>query len=101
MRTALVLGSSGLIGSFMVDRLKSEGYWVRSVDIRLPEFHNDQADEFIHGDLRAPEFVSRVMFAPSQKTVGKDINSFDEVYQLAADMGGAAYIFTGDHDADI
>lgn len=99
MKTALVLGSSGLIGSHMVNRLKSEGYWVRGVDIRYPEFHKDQSDEFVLGDLRDDGFVSLIMFGPKQKASG--VNGFDEVYQFAADMGGAEYIFTGEHDADV
>lgn len=99
MKTALVLGCSGLIGSHMVNRLKQEGYWVRGVDIREPEFHVDQSDDFVLGDLRDKNFVSLVMFAPDQKSM--EYGGFDEVYQLAADMGGAGYIFTGDHDADV
>lgn len=111
MKTALVLGCSGLIGSHMVNRLKSEGYWVRGVDIRDPEFHRDQSDEFVRVDLRdwvnvnsvirlyhddntlLPFSIHRPAFA--------DMVPFDEVYQFAADMGGAAYIFTGEHDADV
>lgn len=99
MKRALVLGSSGLIGSHMVARLKADGYWVRGVDIRYPEFHTEQSDEFVLGDLRDDQFVSLVMFSPDQNALG--VNGFDEVYQFAADMGGAEYIFTGDHDADV
>jgi GDP-D-mannose 3', 5'-epimerase len=99
MKKALVLGAGGFIGSHLVNRLKSEGYWVRGVDLKYPEFQETTADEFIQGDLRDPRFVSVVMTAPDQIKMGS--GGFDEVYQLAADMGGAGYIFTGDHDADV
>lgn len=99
MKKALVLGAGGFIGSHLVDRLKSEDYWVRGVDLKYPEFQETTADEFIQGDLRDPRFVSVVMTAPDQIKMGS--GGFDEVYQLAADMGGAGYIFTGDHDADV
>jgi nucleoside-diphosphate-sugar epimerase len=99
MEKALVLGAGGFIGSHLVNRLKSEGYWVRGVDLKYPEFQETTADEFIQGDLRDPRFVSVVMTAPDQIKMGS--GGFDEVYQLAADMGGAGYIFTGDHDADV
>lgn len=89
-KTALVCGGGGFIGGHLVTRLKSEGYWVRAVDIRNPEFTATQADEFIIGDLTDPEICKKVLD-----------RSFDEVYQLAADMGGAGYIFTGEHDADV
>lgn len=94
MKTALVLGAGGFIGSHLVTRLKSEGYWVRGVDIKYPDFSNSTADDFVIADLRDPLKTSVVMYAPYQKP-------FDEVYQLAADMGGAGYINTGDHDADV
>jgi nucleoside-diphosphate-sugar epimerase len=94
MKTALVLGAGGFIGSHLVTRLKSEGYWVRGVDIKYPDFSNSTADDFIIADLRDPLKTSVVMYAPNQAP-------FDEVYQLAADMGGAGYINTGDHDADV
>lgn len=97
---ALVLGAGGFIGSHLVRRLKTEGYWVRGVDLKLPEFSKTAADDFIVGDLRDPLLVSRVMFSPGQSSVNDKENSF-EVYQLAADMGGAGYIFSGDHDADV
>ena len=90
MKTALVLGAGGFIGSHMVKYLKSEKYWVRGVDLKYPEFSNTAADEFIKGDLRDADFVSRCFDKP-----------FDEVYQFAADMGGAGYLFTGDNDANI
>ncbi|PIE01845.1 MAG: NAD-dependent dehydratase [Acidobacteria bacterium] len=89
-RKALVLGAGGFIGSHLVKRLKQEQMWVRGVDLKYPEFADSAADEFMIGDLR------------DQATVKKVIDlKFDEVYQLAADMGGAGFIFTGDNDADI
>ena len=101
MKTALVLGAGGFIGSHLVKKLKSEGFWVRGVDLKLPDFSPSAADEFVIGDLRDPKVVSRVMFAPEQSSLDDKENSFDEVYQLAADMGGAGYIFTGDNDANV
>ena len=71
MKTALVLGAGGFIGSHMVKRLKSEGYWIRGVDLKYPEFSQTEADEFITGDLRNRDFVSVVMFAPSQAEMKK------------------------------
>lgn len=100
-KTALVLGAGGFIGSHLVKRLKKEGYWVRGVDIKYPEFSTTLADEFIIGDLRDVSLVSRVIYSPNQVSEDDNINSFDEVYQLAADMGGAGYIFTGDNDANV
>jgi nucleoside-diphosphate-sugar epimerase len=94
MKTALVLGAGGFIGSHLVTRLKSEGYWVRGVDIKHPDFSDSTADDFVIADLRDSLKTSVVMYAPHQEP-------FDEVYQLAADMGGAGYINTGDHDADV
>lgn len=90
MKTALVCGAGGFIGSHLVGRLKSEGFWVRGVDLKFPEFSDTQADDFVIGDLRDQALVDRAI---DQK--------FDEIYQLAADMGGAGYIFTGENDADI
>ena len=87
---ALVCGAGGFIGSHIVKRLKAEGWWVRGVDQKLPLFSETEADEFVRGDLRSSDFC--------QKIVDR---RFDEVYQLAADMGGAGYIFIGAHDADI
>lgn len=87
---ALVLGAGGFIGSHMVRRLKSEGYWVRGVDLKHPEFSDTQADRFLIGDLTDPETMAAALQG-----------GFDEVYQFAADMGGAGYIFTGEHDADV
>jgi GDP-D-mannose 3', 5'-epimerase len=101
MKKALVLGAGGFIGSHLVKRLKSEGYWVRGVDLKLPEFSSSEADEFVVGDLRNPSLVSRVLYAPNQLSEQDNKNSFDEVYQLAADMGGAGYINTGDNDAEV
>jgi GDP-D-mannose 3',5'-epimerase len=102
-KVAVVLGAGGFIGNHLVNRLKNEGYWVRGVDLKLPEFSTTNADEFIVGDLRDNSLVTRALYGPDQRSVaGKDsINSVDEVYQLAADMGGAGYIFTGEHDADV
>lgn len=99
-KTALVCGAGGFIGHHLVNRLKTEGYFVVGVDIKLPEFGETQADEFLLYDLRDPLKVSLAMFAPSQ-SAPKDENAFDEVYQLAADMGGAGYVFSGEHDADL
>ena len=100
-KKALVLGAGGFIGSHLVTRLKSEGYWVRGVDIKHPDFSESSADEFIIADLRDPLKTSLVMYSPNQLSEQDNINSFDEVYQLAADMGGAGYINTGDNDAEV
>lgn len=96
MRKALVYGAGGFIGSHLVKRLKSEGYWVRGVDLKYPEFSATAADDFIIADLRNSTNVLTTMQTDSSFEKG-----FDEVYQLAADMGGAGYIFTGEHDADV
>jgi GDP-D-mannose 3',5'-epimerase len=104
MKTALVLGGGGFIGGHLAKQLKKEGFWVRIVDIKEKhEYwnHKDICDEYIQGDLRDPSLVSKIMFTPSQKLENDSINSFDEVYQLAADMGGAGYIFTGENDANV
>jgi len=98
-KTALVLGAGGFIGNHLVNRLKGEGYWVRGVDIKAPYHQDTKADDFVFADLRDPQKVSVVMTSPNQRT-SKD-GGFDELYQLAADMGGAGYIFTGEHDADV
>ena len=90
MKKAVVLGAGGFIGSHMVKRLKSEGFHVVGVDLKKPEFSETVADLFVVGDLRDPDLVSKV--------IGPDI---DELYQFAADMGGAGFIFTGENDADI
>jgi nucleoside-diphosphate-sugar epimerase len=101
MKTALVCGAGGFIGSHMVKRLKKEGYWVRGVDLKKPEYSQSEADHFVVGDLRNPEVVSRVTFAPNQSDIYSGHGSFDLVIQMAADMGGAGYIFTGDNDANV
>jgi len=91
MKQALVCGGGGFIGHHLARKLKSLGYWVRSVDLKYPEFSpKDEVDDFVIGDLRDPEVW--------QKILDRD---FDEVYQLAADMGGAGFVFTGENDADI
>ena len=90
-KTALVCGAGGFIGGHLVQRLKTEGYWVRGVDIKQHEYRKTDADEFVQGDLREQNFC--------RQATG-DVQ-FDELYQLAADMGGAGYIFTGEHDADV
>ena len=106
-RTALVLGAGGFIGSHMVKRLRKEGYWVRGVDLKWPEYAKTEANEFIQGDLRDVDFVRRVIqFKGYQGNFFESvpyrlIEPFDEIYQFAADMGGAGYIFTGENDADI
>ena len=90
MKKAVVLGAGGFIGSHMVKRLKKEGFEVIGVDLKKPEFSESKADLFIVGDLRDPELVAKV--------IGPNV---DELYQFAADMGGAGFIFTGENDADI
>ena len=87
---ALVCGGGGFIGNHLVNFLKRRNYWVRAVDIKYPEYNHSEADEFIATDLRDPISVRKVLD-----------RSIDVVYQLAADMGGAGYIFTGEHDADV
>lgn len=103
MKKILILGGGGFIGGHLGKRLKSEGNWVRIVDLKKHEYfnHDEICDEFILGDLRNPSLVSRIMFCKNQISLSDKKNSFDEVYQLAADMGGAGYIFTGEHDADV
>jgi len=95
MKSALVLGAGGFIGSHMVKRLKAEGYWVRGVDLKYPEYSNTHADEFVIGDLREALVTQHVVALPGYS------ESFDEIYQFAADMGGAGFVFTGDNDAEI
>jgi len=92
-KTALVLGAGGFIGSHMVRHLRSEGYWVRGVDVKYPEYSVSEAHSFIQGDLTD--------FSVAENAVECNGEPFDEIYQFAADMGGAGYIFTGDHDADV
>jgi len=106
-KTALVLGAGGFIGSHMVKRLREEGYWVRGVDLKYPEFSTHQANEFVIGDLRDTHMVRRcVRYAGETgnfyaQIVDKFLEPFDEIYQYAADMGGAGFVFTGENDADI
>jgi nucleoside-diphosphate-sugar epimerase len=83
------MGAGGFIAGHLVKRLKSEGLWVRGVDIKQHEYSESAADEFVVGDLRDPEFVRAV------------VNGMEDIYQLAADMGGAGYLFTGEHDAAV
>lgn len=90
MTIALVCGAGGFIGGHLVRRLKSEGYWVRGVDLKYNEYAETEADDFVIGDLRDQLFCRSIVD-----------RSFSEVYQLAADMGGAGYIFTGENDADV
>jgi nucleoside-diphosphate-sugar epimerase len=89
-KKALVCGAGGFIGNHMVTRLGKEGFWVRGVDLKYPEFNETDADDFVLGDLRDPYFCRQVAD-----------RGFDEVYQFAADMGGADFVFTGENDADI
>lgn len=89
-KKALVCGAGGFIGSHLVKRLRKEGFWVRGVDLKFPEFGETEAHDFMIGDLRDPMVCRAALDQP-----------FDEVYQLAADMGGAGFIFTGENDADI
>jgi len=90
MKKALVCGAGGFIGGHLVKKLKKEGYWVRGVDLKEHEFALTEADDFVVGDLRDPVVCDNVVD-----------NNMDEIYQLAADMGGAGFIFTGEHDAEI
>ncbi len=87
-KTAIVCGAGGFIGGHLVTRLKNEGYWVRGIDLKENEYGNNNSDDFILGDLRDPVICDNLFDRP-----------IDEIYQLAADMGGAGYIFTGEHDA--
>lgn len=90
MKKAIVCGAGGFIGSQLVKKLKTNGYWVKGIDLVLPSYGVSAADEFIIGDLRSDQFTSSALRG-----------TYDELYQLAADMGGAGYIFTGENDADI
>ena len=89
MKRALVCGGGGFIGTHLVNRLKKDGYWVRAVDLKYPEFSITEADDFVQGDLRDMKLCNIVL---------QDI---DEVYQLGADMGGAGFVFTGKNDFNI
>ncbi len=99
-KTALVLGAGGFIGNHLVSRLKSEGYWVRGVDLKLPTYNTSEADEFLLYDLTEKNNVERIIKTGFDHPLQYQ-EQFDEVYQLAADMGGAGYIFTGENDANI
>jgi len=90
MKKAIICGAGGFIGHHMVARLKDEGYWVRGVDLKFPEFSETDADDFVIGDLREQYLCRQVVD-----------RKFDEVFQFAADMGGAGFVFTGENDADI
>ena len=90
MKKVLVCGAGGFIGGHLVKKLKDEGYWVRGVDLKENEYGNMDADEFVIGDLRDIQIVKNVVTA-----------DLDEIYQLAADMGGAGFVFTGENDSDI
>lgn len=90
MQRALVLGAGGFIGHHLVRALKDDGFWVRGVDLKEPAFAASDADDFVLGDLRRTSLVEQLFG-----------ETYDEVYQLAADMGGAGFVFTGAHDADI
>ncbi len=94
MKTAVVFGAGGFIGSHMVKRLKSEGYYVKGLDLKYPEFSDSVADEFMIYDLTNPQLFKEILTYNLTDT-------FDEIYQYAADMGGAGFIFTGDNDAEI
>lgn len=89
-KNALVCGAGGFIGSHLAKKLKREGFWIRGVDLKYPDFAETAADEFIIGDLRDPQLCRQILD-----------RRFDEIYQLAADMGGAGYIFTGEHDSEV
>ena len=109
LKTALVCGAGGFIGAHLVKRLKKEDYWVRGVDLKYPPYAETEADDFVVGDLRNPDLVQDILFSPDQdlkmdkglEVVIDKSKGFDEVYQLAADMGGAGFVFSGDNDADI
>lgn len=89
-KKVIVMGAGGFIGGHLVTRLKSLGYWVRGVDLKSHEYKKSDADDFVVGDLRDIEIVNKVID-----------NDIDEIYQLAADMGGAGFVFTGENDAEI
>ena len=90
LKNVLVLGGGGFIGHHLINRLISEGCWVRGVDLKFPEYEKTKANDFVIGNLCSQEFVNHIID-----------RKFDEVYQLAADMGGAGYIFTGENDANV
>tara|TARA_B100000989_G_scaffold143755_1_gene107124 strand:+ start:13159 stop:14175 length:1017 start_codon:yes stop_codon:yes gene_type:complete len=97
VKTALVLGGGGFIGAHMVSRLISEGYWVRAVDLKYPDYGESLANEFVIADLRDAQKVSELIkLSNSAGDFG-----FDEIYQFAADMGGAGFVFSGENDSEI
>ena len=106
-KTALVFGAGGFIGSHMAKRLRSEGYWVRGVDLKYPEYSETEANEFLIGDLTSFDFVSRTIEYKGEfsnfytQVPNQYVDTFDEIYQYAADMGGAVYIFSGDNDSEV
>ena len=106
-KKALVLGAGGFIGNHLVSKLRNDGYWVRGVDLKSPEFSTTEANEFVHGDLNDRDFVRRVLEYKGStgnfyhSVPYRYIHAFDEIYQLAADMGGAGFVFTGENDAEI
>jgi len=91
-KVAVIFGAGGFIGSHLAKELKRRGYWVRGVDLKYPEFSKTCADDFIIADLRHRKNVKKALDLP---------HVIDELYQLAADMGGASYLFTGENDADV
>ena len=103
MKKILILGGGGFIGGHLSKKLFNEGNFVRVVDIKKHEYFNENefCSEFILGDLRDPKLVEDIMMSPTQFLQDDCVHSFDEVYQLAADMGGAGYIFTGENDANV
>jgi len=111
MKKVLVLGAGGFIGSHLVKKLKEQGCWVRGVDLKYPEYEKSVADDFVIRDLRDPRNVESMIKLESYNNHPlpykfdlypfSDKLQFDEVYQLAADMGGAGYIFSGDNDANV
>jgi len=106
-KTALVLGAGGFIGSHMAKRLRAEGYWVRGVDLKRPEFSETESNEFIVTDLTHYGQVRECMKFKGyngnhyNNIADKFVKPFDEIYQFAADMGGAGFVFSGDNDAEI
>lgn len=106
-KTALVYGAGGFIGSHMVKRLRSEGYWVRGVDIKYPEYSISEANEFILGDLTDFNLTKKTIEYKgelgnfSNDVSEEQVTVFDEIYQYAADMGGAGYIFSGENDSEV
>ena len=106
-KTALVLGAGGFIGSHMVKRLRAEGYWVRGVDVKLPEFSETEANEFVTVDLTHYDHVRQCLKFKGylgnfyNEIPYQMVKPFDEIYQFAADMGGAGFVFSGENDAEI